>query len=393
MSISFVQSRSTSITSTSGTLAFNSDNTAGNTIIIAAVSDQGSDTLTISDNNGNTYTSLTSVTASGVTIRLFYAFGINAGANTVTLTSSTSVNLGLTIHEFSGINTIDQTSGNSGTGNSQTSNSASTTTVADELLFGFTGMPMSTGTVQTMTGETGWTTAEVHASSVTEAYLSQYKIVSATGSYAATTTTTVSKGGSGHWGAEIATFYSATNASFPVTGLSSTTALGTTTKTGDAETDLAGISSTVSLGTVSPDVSTPVTGLSATSSIGTTTETGDANFSVAGIAATGTLGTTIETADSQISIAGLSSTISVGSTTENVSTGIAGISSTTSLGMALGSGTATISITGVSSTFSLGTVSERVDVGESITGVSCQVLLGTVIPICWSRTPIVVFME
>lgn len=210
MAIAFVQSRSTTQTSGSSLgLAPTGAFTAGNCVIVAAMGDTFSGTLTISD-GVNTYTALAEVGfssgGSSGCLRIFYVFGVASGSPTITVSAGTGNVLVIAIHEFSGLNTIDQTNSNSTTGNSQTSNNV-TTTVANELLFGFTAARPTVGTITTITKETGWTLGETAITSSIFAFLSQYNIVSSTQTVAATTTTTLSKSGGIVWSDEIATFY------------------------------------------------------------------------------------------------------------------------------------------------------------------------------------------
>jgi hypothetical protein len=217
--ITFIQSASASNALSGGSatsVAFSSNNAAHNLIIVAVTSNDDQ-TATVSDTQGNTYSSLSQVDNTGFQeLQIFYAFNIKAGANTVTASFGLDTNMALAIHEFHGsssgnIAALDQSSSNTGTGNSQTSNSTATTTKANELLFGVTGGNNFSGSTSTFVKDAAYTQAEKIIGTPTQAsILTQYQIVSSTGTYASTTTTTVQKGSSFSWCAEIATFYETT---------------------------------------------------------------------------------------------------------------------------------------------------------------------------------------
>ena len=137
---------------------------------------------------------------SGLSQAIYYAnsiAGATAGGNTVTVTfSAAQPYVDLRISEYGGLrpaNPVDLTSSSSGTSNSATSGTV-TTTSANELLF---GAGMTTGY---FTGATGGFTTRIITNP--DADIVQDRIVSATGSYAAT----ASLGGSASWLMQIATF-------------------------------------------------------------------------------------------------------------------------------------------------------------------------------------------
>ncbi|GEM_PF-1992698 len=120
--------------------AFTSNNTASNLIIAAISCETNTATSnTPTDTRSNTYTKATSISFAQGEVEIWYAKNITAGANTVSATCSSGL-IHLLIHEYSGLDTaapLDQIS------SSVTENSgitpAVTTTVANELLFGFMG--------------------------------------------------------------------------------------------------------------------------------------------------------------------------------------------------------------------------------------------------------------
>jgi hypothetical protein len=213
MSITLVQSASTH-GSGAQNLFFGADNTAGNAIIVLGCFAGVTGVNSIIDDAGNSYSHLASfLNGNGaLEAQLFYAFNIagplSGAFNSVTFTPGTpGVDTGIAIHEFSGINSFDVESHNSGSGASQTSNSA-TTNFADELLFGFTATILS-GASPSATPGTGYTAVRTVAQngSTLVSFITEYQIVSATGSFAATTSASAGKGGSSNWATQLATFY------------------------------------------------------------------------------------------------------------------------------------------------------------------------------------------
>lgn len=111
MSITRVQYKHQYV-ATSGTgYAFTSNNTAGNFIVVGVSGAASTDTaanFTISDSQGNSYTALTispQPAYIGYAIaRIFYAYNIKAGANSVAVSiANSSQDLGFTAVEYSGI--------------------------------------------------------------------------------------------------------------------------------------------------------------------------------------------------------------------------------------------------------------------------------------------------
>ena len=104
-----------------------------------------SQTVTITDSNGNTYTDAISQaqTTDGHQIHIFYAKNIASVPNTVTATfSSTNNHPWLAIYEYSGLNTttpLDQTAHAQGTGSAISTGATATTTSPNELVFAAAG--------------------------------------------------------------------------------------------------------------------------------------------------------------------------------------------------------------------------------------------------------------
>jgi YD repeat-containing protein len=94
-------------TTTSSTLAFVSNNTAGNWIGVCVRAGASGEAFTISDSKGNTYHQAFSIndTVGGNTLAIYYAENIGSGANTVTVADSISGTLRFAILEYSGVAT------------------------------------------------------------------------------------------------------------------------------------------------------------------------------------------------------------------------------------------------------------------------------------------------
>lgn len=202
MAINFVQSRSVA----GASLAFNSNNALANLLAVLVI-DTSSPVavLSCSDSQGNPYIPLpVSFQNSGnLTAQVFYCRSAKAGANTVTAGSSNLVGA-LAIHEFSGVNTFDQFSSATGSGNAQDSGAATITTAA-ELLFGFEAGNANLGQMSVSPGA-GWTQAE----SIANTFLTQWQITASPGTFNSTTTTTTLKSGGVFWVEQIATFLQGT---------------------------------------------------------------------------------------------------------------------------------------------------------------------------------------
>jgi hypothetical protein len=197
VAITLVQSRSIA----GLTLDFSSNVTTGNLLVVVAadinVLVPG---FTISDSQGNSYTSLARIdNAAGPSAsQLFFAVANATGANTVTITDS-SGSPQLAIHEISGVSTIDQNTSATGIGNAQDSGPVTTTTAA-EFLLGYSVDILVSGL--TLSVGVGWSQAE----KLGIAFITEFQVVAATGTFNATTSTTVGKNGTNHWIAQIVTF-------------------------------------------------------------------------------------------------------------------------------------------------------------------------------------------
>jgi chitodextrinase len=182
----FVQTNSHEVaTSTTDSTVFNGANTAGNLIVAYVIWDSGTSTTSMSDTQGNAYTSVAAPTkwnTSKWSSQVFYAKNIKGGANTVKATFSSSISkFGvLYVNEYSGLDTInplDVSAAAVGTSKAMNSGSA-TTTNANDLLFG-----AGASTTSVSAPGTGYTVRSTGSGNMIED-----KSVASIGSYNATAT-------------------------------------------------------------------------------------------------------------------------------------------------------------------------------------------------------------
>ena len=141
--------------------AFTSANTAGNTIVVVAGCGNGT-AMTVADSLGNTYTqAVTKANSTTFEAAIFYAVGILAGANTVTVTNAgTAASMAVEIYEVSGllaqvVAQPDQST--SGTGTSATPTLAALAASSPNSL-AFLGIAVGTAAQATsVTTGTSWT--------------------------------------------------------------------------------------------------------------------------------------------------------------------------------------------------------------------------------------------
>src|SRR5262249_39709272 len=128
----------------STTLAFGSNNSAGNLIAVVIRSGRSGETITVKDSRSNSYRlagslNVTLDTPQGDPLAVYYAESISAGANTVTITQSQPASLRFEILEYSGLassSSLDAVVSQQGASNSATSGSLTTTRNGDLLLSG-----------------------------------------------------------------------------------------------------------------------------------------------------------------------------------------------------------------------------------------------------------------
>jgi hypothetical protein len=200
-----VQSRAGYFSGTSGNLAFSSNVTAGNLIVVSIHSYQPN-TYTVTDTRSNSYNLATSQEFAGDTnlkVFIYWAICASSGACTVTITPNTSGFISFGLHEYSGVaasSPLDQVNSNQGTGTA-VSSGAVTTTQADELLFA--AMTSMAGSQVAITPDGDYTQRLEFENGATEIHLNtQDRTVSAT----LTDTANWTLGSSLGWAAAVATF-------------------------------------------------------------------------------------------------------------------------------------------------------------------------------------------
>jgi hypothetical protein len=204
MSISLVQHTSSNPLAANPTLAFVSNVTAGNFLIVAVNYGLSGDITSVTDSQGNTYTAcgpeLSAGNSGAFYGQVFVAVAGSSGSNTVIVHNGSSTTSDVFINEFSGVSFQDRFGSGFGAGTAVDSGGV-TTRVANELLFGFY---LSSGANTTQSPGTGWTALD-HQGASLEGF-TQYQVVSSTGTYDATATLGTGKSGTPSWAAFIVTF-------------------------------------------------------------------------------------------------------------------------------------------------------------------------------------------
>jgi hypothetical protein len=164
-----------------------------------------SQTVTVKDSAGNTYTDAVSQSQAtdGHQIHVFYAKNVVGGANTVTATfSASNGHPWVAIYEYSGLSAtspLDVTAKAQGSGTAVSTGAGAATSSANELLFAGAGLPSSySGTASAGAGYT----LQLQNTSTSRA-ANEADIVTATGSYSGTFTIS----SSAQWSAVLATFH------------------------------------------------------------------------------------------------------------------------------------------------------------------------------------------
>ena len=191
---------------TSSSLAFTSNNTAGNWIAVCIRAGASSSQIfTVSDSQGNTYLQavqlgVTGDTPNGNSLAIYYAQNINRGANTVTVSDTVSGSLRLAIFEYSGVatsNSLDVTASVQGTSTSPNSWSI-TTTANGDLLLGV----IDTADPETFTAGSGYVAEQLVPAEPGTKLLVEDQIQATAGAASASATL----GASDPWGALLAAF-------------------------------------------------------------------------------------------------------------------------------------------------------------------------------------------
>jgi chitodextrinase len=194
---------------TSSSLAFTSNNTAGNWIGVAIRAGQSGQAFTVTDARGNVYRKAVQLneTADLTTLALYYAENILGGTNTITVADSISGGtLRFEILEYAGIalaNSVDVTA--AAQGNSSLPNSGIATTTANgDLVIGLT----SSANPVTVVAGTGYVIEDGVPAAPNTKLAVEDQQQNAAGPVAATATFSASN----NWGAVLAAFRTAGNA-------------------------------------------------------------------------------------------------------------------------------------------------------------------------------------
>jgi hypothetical protein len=251
-------------------LAFPSNVTAGDTLIVTGTASRPRSTITISDSAGDTFVPVIGPVSDpnqDVTAYIWIVTNAKGGPDTATLTPNGADALEIHVSEWAGISQVspvDQTASATGNG-SQISSGAKTTTQNGELILGYA---FANGNSTAGAGFTGL--------SLINGDLDEYQIQAVAGSTAATFT----QQPSGNWLALMATFKPALQDTQPPTAPANLTANGAV-----GQVSLTWTASTDNVGVTQYNVYRSTTsGFTPSSSnlIGTSTTTGSTDFVAAG---------------------------------------------------------------------------------------------------------------
>lgn len=207
MAIAHVQSVFSASTTDGQTLAYGSAITAGSLLVVAIKAGTLCTTAVVSDTLTNTWAKAGAAGAAAASTLVYYAMNSPAGANSVTVTTSTT-SARVSIHEYSGLaltDALDKLGVAEGTAVEVIDTSSIATTVADELLF------CAVGITQNVTGETAGAGYTVRGKAASRLVVED-RIVAATGTY----TNGMSWTTAGNCGAVLASFKAASGVSVPV---------------------------------------------------------------------------------------------------------------------------------------------------------------------------------
>jgi hypothetical protein len=197
-------------TTTASSLAFQSNNTAGNWIAVVIRAGRSGQVFTLSDSLHNTYRTaaqlnVTVDTPNGDSLGVFYAEKIAGGANTITVSDTISGTLRFAIFEYSGVapaNSFDAASTNQGTSNSPNSSNAGTTANGNLLLGA-----LMTASPATFTAGSGYKIEEFVPAEPNSKLIAEDQIQSGAGVTSAGATLSASD----HWGAILVAFKAASS--------------------------------------------------------------------------------------------------------------------------------------------------------------------------------------
>ena len=208
--------------SSSSTLAFGANNTAGNWIAVCVRAGAINEVISVSDTRGNIYRKAVQFnqTVDGFSGAIYYAEGIAGGANTVTVADSISGTLRFSILEYSGVATsgsLDAGAAAQGHSTSPSTAPSVNTTVNGDLLIG----TVMSGNSDSFTAGPGYKIEESVPGQGNAKLIVEDQIQSIAGA----TTASVTLGSADDWAAGLAAFKAAngTGGTTPtITGLSPT---------------------------------------------------------------------------------------------------------------------------------------------------------------------------
>src|SRR5213080_1669080 len=211
--IALVQHRSLDAgTTTSSSLAFNSNNTAGNWIGVVIRAGKTGQVFTVTDSRGNTYRRATQFneTIDSTTLGIFYAENIAGGANTITVSDTITGTMRYAILEYSGVAMANSLDGAAVAGQGTDASPKSgilMTTANGDLVLGET----STANPASFTAGGGYLARDFVPAEPNTKLLGEDQIQAVSGNISAN----ASLGASDNWGAAVAAFKSAATVTPP----------------------------------------------------------------------------------------------------------------------------------------------------------------------------------
>jgi len=198
-------------TTSSSSLAFTSNNAAGNFIAVVIRAGKSGQVFTVSDSRGNNYRKAITFNMSVDlnTMGIYYAENISAGANTITLSDTVASTLRFAIMEYSGVatsNSLDATAVSEGTNASPNSGNA-IPSVSGDLLLG----EVVTADPAIFTVGTGYKIEEFVPAEPNTKLITEDQVQTTIGAASATATLGVSN----PWGAAVVAFKSVSGAPPP----------------------------------------------------------------------------------------------------------------------------------------------------------------------------------
>jgi hypothetical protein len=189
-------------TANSATLAFASNNSAGNWIAVAVRASSTGQVFTVADSRANTYRKAVQLneTVDGTSLAIYYAEKIAGGANTVSVSDSISGTLRVAIFEYAGVataNSLDVSGSAHGSNASPSSGNVATTASGDLLLSAFT-----IGDPKTFAPGSGYTIRE----NVPVAPNTKLMVEDQVQAVAGTASASATLGATDNWGVVIAAF-------------------------------------------------------------------------------------------------------------------------------------------------------------------------------------------